>query len=489
MDRFPMQFGRYTLLRALGQGGMAETYLARQHGSHGVEHYVCIKTLLKRHQDNETFLRHFEREAKLISRLRHPNITQVLEFGAVGKERFLALELVDGLDLGKLHRRMQARSIALLPDLVLHIAVKMAYALECAHQAQYRGRVVPIMHRDISPSNILLGSNGDVKLSDFGIAKALDAQATILTQGLETKGKTPYMAPEYLRGEPFTPQADLYALGVTLYEILTGKRPFDAESTVRIFERASKGDYTPPGLAAPETPEVLARAIETLIAPVPELRFPSAAALLDELSALSLPVLGARRLGKLIEEYRHESEIIAQDPGPPAQRPEIEVETHTRDDHPTERSEATRMERPRRNSDGTLRNRRGIVRRFVTGPNVALVFAGVCLAVLAAALLYEGRRPVGPHAQGVAKSDMPLQVHVSPPHTTSQANASLTIMVIPAGQVIIDGKDMGVSPVTVQLKAGLHRVQAVNGMHRAEQTLQLEAGQTKRAVLRLDLLR
>jgi serine/threonine protein kinase len=495
MDSFPVQFGRYTLLRTLGHGGMAEAYLARHQGGYGVYQYVCIKTLLKEHQDNETFLRHFEREAKLVSRLHHPNITKVVEFGSMEGQRFLALELVDGIDLGKLHRRMQASGEMLAPELVLSIAVAMAYALDCAHSAQHQGRRVPIMHRDISPSNILLGSNGDVKLSDFGIAKPIDAKATILTQGLVTKGKTPYMAPEYLRGMPFTPQADLYALGVTLYEILTGNRPFDAESTVRIFERASQGDYTPVRIAAPQTPDVLARAIETMLAPSPEQRFASASLLLDALSTLSLSVLGARRLGELVEHYRRADETMPQEPPLPA--PEalpkplniFALETHTRDDRRAAGSDATRVERPQHGSRHAPYRRFDMIQTLTTRSKAAMAVAGLGLAVLGVFFVYRGAWSSALDKHGMADPKGPLQAPLSAPSKANHPSASLTVMVIPAGQVIIDGKDIGASPVTVQLEPGMHRVVAVNGSHRTEQSLRLSAGQTERAVLRLDLLR
>ncbi len=495
MDRLPTSFGPYTLLRSLGQGGMAQAYLAWRQGSEGIDHYVCIKTILKTHHHSDYFVRHFEREAKLISRLRHANITQLLEFGTVDGQKFLALELIDGLDLGKLLTRIRAKHHALPSELVHYIAVQVTYALECAHRARFRDRDTPILHRDISPSNIFIGCNGNVKLGDFGIAKTLDVGATILTEDLQAKGKTPYMAPEYMRGEPFTPQADLYSLGVTLYELLAGVRPFDAQRTVQIFEKASQGLFTPLSDAAPHAAKPLATIVETLIAANPAHRFASTTALLDALSAMPMSVLAPRELGQLVEAYQLADEKLRY-AGPAESNAhdglgtfeagaEEGVESHTQSTlKDIVEGHRTKVDRP--HADITTAGKPIIPSRR-KGAKLALLAASVSLLMLGSVAFYKrqqhDRTDIQANSVSVATARAPDSTRNQPADTT------LTVVVIPTGEVFIDGHAQGNSPVTATLTPGQHVIRAEHATQQTEQRVALEPGQTKRVVLRLDLAR
>ena len=208
----PRQFGPYRLVRRLGVGGMAETFEATRTRAEGFEQRVCLKRVLPAFSDDEEFVSRFQREAKLAAGLRHTNIVGVIDAGSIDGAHYMALELVDGVDLRSLLKSSPEQRLS--PEVVALIAIDLGYALEHAHGA--------LVHRDISPSNILLSRSGDAKLADFGIAKALDGAHVTASRGAQ--GKIPYMAPERMRGESVDGRADLFSLGVVMYEALSGVR-------------------------------------------------------------------------------------------------------------------------------------------------------------------------------------------------------------------------------------------------------------------------
>ncbi len=284
-------FGDYALTEMLGRGGMAETFLGRRLGPGGFDQQVCIKRVLPLFADDDEFVRLFLDEARLTAGLAHVNVVQVVDFGAVEQSPFLVLELVRGADLRKLLKRAASAGESLSPGVVAYLAHELAAALEHAH-----GETV--VHRDISPSNILVSIAGEVKLTDFGIAKAL-AQPKY-TQTQVVKGKVPYMAPEYAREGRFEPRSDLYALGVTLYEAAAGHRPYRGRTEVETLEQAVAGNHPPLTEAAPEIGSELAEVIHRLIRPSPDERFDSAAALLDALESLPPPPTARRLLAQRV---------------------------------------------------------------------------------------------------------------------------------------------------------------------------------------------
>lgn len=288
-------FGDYALTEMLGRGGMAETFLGRRIGPGGFDQQVCIKRVLPLFADDDEFVRLFLDEARLTAGLAHVNVVQVVDFGSAESSPFLVLELVRGADLRKLLRRAQAADEALSPGVVAYLAHELAAALEHAH-----GEAV--VHRDISPSNILVSIAGEVKLTDFGIAKAL-AQPKY-TQTQVVKGKVPYMAPEYAREGRFEPRSDLYALGITLYEAAAGHRPYRGRTEVETLEEALAGNHPPLGEAAPSIGAELAAVIHRLIRPDPSERFDSAADLLDALESLPPPPTARRLLAQRVATER-----------------------------------------------------------------------------------------------------------------------------------------------------------------------------------------
>jgi eukaryotic-like serine/threonine-protein kinase len=225
--------GPYQLVRLLGRGGMAEVHLAIAHGASGFERHVAIKTLAPELAGDPDLERALIREAVLGGALRHRNVVAVLGLG-VDDGYYVVLEYVDGGDLA---RHLTG---ALDEALALHIVHELALGLAHLHAARDpRGLPLHIVHRDVSPANVLVSSTGDVKLGDFGIAKATSLADR--TAAGTRKGRYCYMAPEQLAGEPVTAAADQFGLGATLVELVTGKRPFPGESPWVLLEQIRAG--------------------------------------------------------------------------------------------------------------------------------------------------------------------------------------------------------------------------------------------------------
>ncbi len=279
MAHLPAKLGPFEPLHRLGAGGMAETFVAVRRGPGGFEQRVCIKRILPAYVGDQSFVAAFLAEARTSAALRHANIVQVLDFGLAPEDGsyYLALELVDGLDL----RALAEQGAAFDAALVILIASELASALEYAHAADDgRARVV---HRDLSPSNVLVSRAGEVKLTDFGIARVVGGAPRTATGVI--KGKVPYMPPEYIEGSRFDERGDLFALGVLLFELLHGERPFDGESDLDTLRRIVAGERRRFRAKAP-TP--LIQCIERLLRKNPDERFPSAQALLGALPPIQV---------------------------------------------------------------------------------------------------------------------------------------------------------------------------------------------------------
>ncbi|MCA9575545.1 MAG: serine/threonine protein kinase [Sandaracinaceae bacterium] len=292
------QFGPFELVRRLGRGGMAETFEAIRHGASGVSQRVCIKRILPAFERDTEFLRLFLEEARVSASLHHGGIAQVLDFGEVEGSHYLALELVEGLDLRTVISRLVELDDRLTTGVVAHLAFELAGALEYAHAATPSGRARGVVHRDISPSNVLLSREGEVKLTDFGIAKAMSAD--VATRTAAVKGKLPYMAPEYASAGHFNAQSDLFSLGVTLYECVRGRRPFDGANDLETLENLQRGRYARLSEAVPSVDRAFAAAVERLLEPDPERRYRTASEFLDELVALSPPGTAQLILGRVV---------------------------------------------------------------------------------------------------------------------------------------------------------------------------------------------
>ena len=264
--------GPYQLVRPLGRGGMAEVYLATGFGAAGFERRVAIKTLAPEHADDVALQHALVREALLGGQLHHRNLVATLAFG-LDDGYYLVLEYVDGGDLARL------LDAALAESLALHVVDELAHGLAYLHAARdARGLPLAIVHRDVGPANVLVSTTGDVKLADFGIAKAT-ALADRTAAGTR-KGRYSHMAPEQLAGDPATPAADQFGLGVTLVELVTGGRPFAGEAPWALLEAIRS---TPPDLAA--LPADLRAIAARALAVDPAARFGSVAELRAAIAA------------------------------------------------------------------------------------------------------------------------------------------------------------------------------------------------------------
>lgn len=235
-ESFPIPFGRYQLIERLAIGGMAELFIATSPGEHGFEKKVVIKRLLPHLNLDPTYNAMFVDEAKLTARLVHPKIAQTFELAREGDMLFIAMEYVEGIDVLALLRECAQQRRRIDPALAAWICHEVLDALDYAHHlVDDAGTSFNIVHRDISPSNVLLSSRGDVKLVDFGIARAADPQRSHKTKSGTLKGKYGYMSPEQVIEQPLDQRSDLFSVGVVLAELLTGRRLFAAANELDVL--------------------------------------------------------------------------------------------------------------------------------------------------------------------------------------------------------------------------------------------------------------
>ncbi|MES1210248.1 MAG: serine/threonine-protein kinase, partial [Pseudomonadota bacterium] len=287
----PIQFGKYTLFELIGRGGMAEVYKARIQGPAGFERTFVVKRILPHLSSDPTFIKMFVEEAKLSARLAHPNIVHIFELGAVEGEYFISMEYIRGHDLSETMRAIWKTMGPPRPELVAYIGREACRGLAYAHSlTDDNGEPLGMVHRDISPSNVMLSYEGAVKLLDFGIAKALgDAPET--TKNGTMKGKYAYMAPEQTEGENVDNRSDIFACGIVLHEVLTGRRLFKGSNDVQTIERVRRCEVPRPSLQNPAVPPALDAIVLKALARNPADRWSDAA---DMANALDDIVHAAR---------------------------------------------------------------------------------------------------------------------------------------------------------------------------------------------------
>jgi hypothetical protein len=249
------RFGRYEVIRPLARGGMAELFLARRVGPEGVEKRLCIKKIRAELARDRRFLDLFVAEARISTSLTHGNIVQVFDFGRAGDDYYLAMEYVPGRDLGAVLRALRAAGRSLEPALAAHVASELCHALDYAHRQGGRdGQPLGLVHRDVTPRNVLLSWDGEVKLADFGVSRVGEP----LVGGV--RGTPEYMAPEQARGEAVDARADLFGVGLVLLEALGAERAV-ADSPEAQLELARRGELPAVPAAVPAAlREVVARA-------------------------------------------------------------------------------------------------------------------------------------------------------------------------------------------------------------------------------------
>jgi serine/threonine protein kinase len=255
MNPNPQPFGKYQLLKKLATGGMAEVWLARQTGIEGFAKNLVVKRILPHLAEDREFVEMFRNEALIAARFNHPNIAQVYEFGEANGNYYIAMEYIHGEDLGRVMRKAWEQNQWVARPLAIRIVAAACEGLYYAHsRTDESGRPLRVVHRDISPQNILISFDGSVKLVDFGIAKAAD-QASLTRSGA-IKGKFAYMAPEQASGKPLDCRADVFSIGLVLYELLTGVRPLKRDTELATLQAALECAIPPPSEVADVPPEL-----------------------------------------------------------------------------------------------------------------------------------------------------------------------------------------------------------------------------------------
>lgn len=267
-------FGHFELGERIGRGGMAEVFRATFREGPRQGRPVALKRLLPQYAANAEYVDLFCAEADLSRMLRHPNVIEVLEAGSVGETFYMAMDLIDGRDVGQVLARCRECAVRLPVDFAVFLAQRLLDALDYAHHAPGgNGLPLNLVHCDVSPSNLFVSRVGEIKLGDFGIAKirALDGTRR---QGIW--GKVHYASPELLKGEDPLPQADVWAAAVTLYELLTCERPFPGATVDEVAAAILRADPPPPSALRADVPDALERVLRMALHPDPAERFQDA---------------------------------------------------------------------------------------------------------------------------------------------------------------------------------------------------------------------
>jgi len=275
---------RYRIIDKIDAGGMAEIYRGVAISIEGFEKQVAIKRILPNLCQNEQFVTMFLDEARLSMQLNHANIVQIFDIGKVDDTYFVAMELVDGANLRRVMQRALDRSLHVPVAIACYLVMGIADALAYAHEkVDANGQPLHIVHRDVSPPNVLLSRQGEVKLTDFGMAKAA-SNAQISDAGV-VKGKFAYLSPEVVEGKPADPRADIYSCGIILWELLCGRRLFVGKTDLDTVEMVRKGEVQKPSGLRPDVDAELDRLVLRTLAKNPKRRFQSAREVEQELAS------------------------------------------------------------------------------------------------------------------------------------------------------------------------------------------------------------
>lgn len=297
------RIGKYELIRRLARGGMAELFLARATGLEGFQKVCAIKRILPHLAGDADFVEMFLAEARLSATLEHPNIVQVFDFGKAGNDYFFAMPYVHGRDLLALLRQCQREGVRLPLAQALTIAIGITAGLHYTHeQVGYDGEPLGIVHRDISPANVLVTFNGHIKVADFGIAKAA-AQTSVTKIGVR-KGKAAYMSPEQVRGDDLDRRSDVFSVGIVLWEMITMRRLFRGDNDLAVMHRIVSSTAPPPSAADGDITEPLDAIVNRCLCPSVEQRYATTQALQQDLERFAAEhglILGAGPLSEFLK--------------------------------------------------------------------------------------------------------------------------------------------------------------------------------------------
>lgn len=310
---YPIAFGKYLLLERINVGGMAEVFKAKTFGVEGFERVLAIKRILPNMADDDEFINMFVDEARIAVQLSHANIVQIYELGKFHNQYYIAMEYVPGKDLRQILDYFRKKKETLPIPVAAYLTSRICEGLDYAHRRKDPGgKPLNLIHRDVSPQNILVGWEGAVKITDFGIAKAEDRASK--TQAGVLKGKFGYMSPEQVRGLEIDQRSDVFALGILLYEMLTGKRLFIGESDFSTLEKVRNADVEPPTQHNPNIPPALEQVMLKCLAKERDERYQWASDLYDDLQQFLIEdtsVYNAKKM-TLFMTQEFQSEIDAE---------------------------------------------------------------------------------------------------------------------------------------------------------------------------------
>ena len=277
---------RYHVVSKIARGGMAEIFLALQQGEQGFQKPVVLKRILPALAADPKFVRMFVDEAHIASTLNHSNLVQVLDLGKSGGQYFLVLEFVDGWSLEQIRRRAQQAKLKLSLPLALYVVGALCRGLAYVHTRERQGKPLGIIHRDVTPQNVLISQHGEVKLADFGIAKAVDKSEKSATGII--KGKFAYMSPEQSQARPLDARSDLFSVGTVLYLLTTGRKPFDGPTDADVLMQVRRARPEKPSTLVKDLNPDVERLINRALRADPAKRWQSAEQMADRIDAILL---------------------------------------------------------------------------------------------------------------------------------------------------------------------------------------------------------
>ncbi|MDD9964896.1 MAG: serine/threonine protein kinase [Myxococcales bacterium] len=296
-------FGKYLLLERISSGATAAVYRAKIHGEAGFARIAAVKRLLPHMIGDPEFIDTFVREAKTVARLSHRNICPIYELGRVGESLYMAMECVSGKDLGRVMGRLGRLQTPMPPVATAWIGARLCEALDYAHNlSDNDGQPTGIVHRDLSPANVILSYEGEVKLIDFGLAKAVGRAQQTNVDAL--KRKLGYMSPEMVKGRPIDARSDIFGVGVLLHEMVTERRLFDGKDDIATLTMVSKASVPPPSALVEDPPEALELVIMRALERDPDDRWQTAAEMANALTEFIMaeqPLYGTRQLSAFLQ--------------------------------------------------------------------------------------------------------------------------------------------------------------------------------------------
>lgn len=469
----PEAFGKYYLIDRIATGGMAEIFKAKTFSHGGFEHLLVIKRILSHLGDNEEFVEMFIDEAKVSVALQHANIIRIYDFGKILQNYFIAMEWVDGKDSRNILKKLSRQRKFLPFEYAAYIAHEACKGLEYAHRkTDLQGRPYGIVHRDVSPSNILVSYEGDVKVADFGIAKA-ESNAYNTKDGV-LKGKFEYMSPEQAEGIEIDHRSDIFSLGIILHEMLTGRRLFKTGSDTATLEKIKSGDYPLPSSLHPKVPPELERIVMKALTRNRDERYQSAKEMQEDLLAFLMPATPDQVRGSLAKFM---SEVFAEEIADERKRlaEGSEIAERLRKLTPAMDGWEGHTNSTMTPATANPEPKRGMV------PLLAIGGIGVLLVVVVGVAAIGG---VGLGAAAYTNSTPPPTVAAPVEAAKKPTTGDLDIVVLPAGRISVDGKVVAEKADTYtaeKLAPGEHRVRVeAEGYEPLEEAVTVAAGEVVR---------